>query len=291
MKQALRTALAALGRDITPAMIDGTRKVYANRVRRPSDALCSVLRDCAYGPHERHRLDLFIPVAPAARPRPVLVFVHGGGFVAGDKGGPDDAFFNNIGSWAADQGFVAVTLTYRLAPAAPWPAGIEDLERAMAWLQAQLPAHGGDPAHIVLMGQSAGAVHVAGYIASRGSRRPSQIAAAVMVSGLYDLTTLAHSPREHAYFGTDASRFVEQSPLPGLLRSELPCLYVVAELDPPSFQAQAAQLVRDHLAARGQWPRMQYLSGHNHLSTVMQIGSPDDDFGPELRSFVKAPHA
>ena len=96
---------------------------------------------------------------------PVLVFVHGGGFVMGDKGAPDAPFYNNVGLWAARSGCIGVTMTYRLAPAAPWPAGSEDVGAAVQFLHEAVERWGGDPKSIFLMGQSAGAVHVAGYVA------------------------------------------------------------------------------------------------------------------------------
>lgn len=283
--------LHALGHEITPAMLAGTRALYANAIEPPSSAECVVHRDITYGSHERHRLDLFVPNDVNAHGLPVLLFVHGGGFIAGDKGGANEPYYSNVGVWAAKQGFVGATVNYRLAPAATWPSGIEDIERAMRWLHENVDQHGGDPSHIVLFGQSAGATHVGGYVASRSDSRPCQAAAAVMFSGLYDLLSLEHSPREHAYFGTDASRFAEQSPLPGLLTSSLSCLYAVSELDPSSFRSQALRLVTAHLETRGLCPRMHHLRGHNHLSPVLSLGAEEGEVSRLLRDFVCDPGA
>ncbi|MFX9688552.1 alpha/beta hydrolase, partial [Acinetobacter baumannii] len=81
-----------------------------------------VERDVKYGPAERHLLDVFVPEKnPGARP--VLIYVHGGGFVAGNKRPPNSPFYDNILLWAVNNGCVGVNTTYRLAPASPWPAG------------------------------------------------------------------------------------------------------------------------------------------------------------------------
>ena len=100
--------LEKLGREITPAMVQGTIALYAGGALRPTPELCTVERNLAYGPDERQRLDVFLPSSGNSnRPaRAVLMFVHGGGFVAGDKGAPEAPFYNNIGAWAALHGLI-----------------------------------------------------------------------------------------------------------------------------------------------------------------------------------------
>lgn len=286
MDRDLHTFLAQLGRTLTPDLFQKTAARFAAEALRPTPDICSVIRDVAYGPHDRHRLDLFVPAAQG-RDRAVLVFVHGGGFVRGDKGGPDDPYYNNIGAWAARQGYVAATITYRLAPSAVWPAGPEDIAAALGWIAKNVAGHGGSANKIVLMGQSAGAVHVSGYLAGHhGRKKTTPLAGAVMLSGIYDLTTLVHSDYERAYFGADVVRFGEQSALQDLLKADVPAFYSVGEFDPDTFQWQAAQLVAEYLEAHDRWPRMHFLSGQNHVSALYQLGLPSDPLGPELADFI-----
>lgn len=240
----------------------------------------TVDRDVKYGPDPRHRLDIFVPTGGAAR-APVIVFVHGGGFVGGDKGAPDAPFYNNVGLWAARSGCIGVTMTYRLAPGAPWPAGSQDVGAAVRFLHANVENLGGNPNGIFLMGQSAGAVHVAGYVAENG-----RVAGAIMISGIYDIARADRNPFQAAYYGEDAARWPEQSTLAKLAATSLPCFYTVSEFDPPDFQRQAAWLVEAHTSRQGRWPRLMQLIGHNHLSSVLQIGSPVDTLGPELLRFI-----
>jgi acetyl esterase/lipase len=280
-------AIEPLGRAITPEMVQGTVGIYADLVEPPAPELFSITRDQVYGPDPRHRLDIFAPAEAGGDPRPVVMFVHGGGFVRGDKGGPEDPFYNNVGTWAVKRGLLGVTMTYRLAPGAPWPAGAADVALAVEWLRQHVASFAGDPAHIVLMGQSAGAVHVATYLAGHHGAVPAAaVAGAILISGSYDLSTLEHSLYERAYFGTDATRFGAQSSLSGLLKTPVPCLFSVSELDPPMFQQQAAQLVQVHLKEKGIWPRMLYLAGHNHISSVLQLDTPVDMLGRELSNFI-----
>ena len=80
-----------------------------------------IVRDLRYGDHPRHRLDIHVASThaggePAAGLAPVIVFVHGGGFVAGDKHTPGTPRYDLVGAWAARHGWVGVTMTHRLAP-------------------------------------------------------------------------------------------------------------------------------------------------------------------------------
>ncbi len=278
--------LGSLGYDLTLAQIEATRALLAPLAPRAGPDV-EVQRDVAYGPDPRHRLDVFVPASGVAR-APVILFVHGGGFVAGDKGAPDAPFYNNVGFWAARSGCIGATMTYRLAPVAPWPAGSEDVAAAVRFLRSGVERWGGDPNGIFLIGQSAGAVHVAGYVAMpRLHAAPNGgIAGAILVSGLYDVTRADRNPFQSAYFGENASRWPEQSTLNRLAETSIPCFYTVSEFDPPDFQRQAAWLVEAHTARHGRWPRLAQLAGHNHLSSVLQIGSSLDTLGPELLRFI-----
>ncbi len=277
--------LGSLGSDFTPAQIQSTTALMAPLAPRPGPDV-EVHRDVVYGPDPRHRLDIFVPSASVRR-APVLVFVHGGGFVMGDKGAPDAPFYNNVGLWAARSGCIGVTITYRLAPAAPWPAGSEDAGAAVRFLHAACERWGGDPNGVFLLGQSAGAVHVAGYAAEpRLHLASGGIAGAIMISGLYDVARADRNSFNAAYYGEDATRWPEQSTLKKLAETSVPCLYTVSQFDPPEFQRQAAWLVEAHTTRNGRWPRLIQLTGHNHLSTVLQIGSVMDTLGPELLRFI-----
>lgn len=99
-------------------------------------------------------LDLYLPTATAAAPRPAIVVVHGGGWRGGDK---------QRGQWAripaqyASDGYVAISVNYRLTGEAPWPAQIEDVKAAVRWLRAHAEKHAVDVDRIGAYGNSAGA--------------------------------------------------------------------------------------------------------------------------------------
>jgi acetyl esterase/lipase len=278
--------LAELGSVINPPE---TAKLYAPLQPKEPYQGVKVTRDIKYGPHERHLLDVFVPEGPAASPRGVLIFVHGGAFTRGDRRSPPGGpFYDNIMLLTASNGLVGVNVTYRLAPQHQWPAAAEDLGAAIRWVGEHIAAHGGDPARVFLMGHSAGAVHVASYVAHRpfhGSKGIG-LAGAILVSGLYDLTGTPPGPSEKAYFGENASKYAERSSLAGLVATAIPLLVAHAELDPPPFLQQAKQL-NDALCQAGRCPRLLALAKHSHMSEVYAINTADTALSGPVLAFVK----
>jgi len=276
----IRRQLQALGPDLSMEMMRGTQAIFAAIAAPMSDDV-TVSRDLKYGPDERHRLDIFRRDETAKAP--VLVFVHGGGFVMGDKSAAGLPFYENIGNWAATNDFVGVTLTYRLAPANPWPSGADDMAAAIDWLRENVDQFGGDPQRIFLMGQSAGAVHVASYVAHRTPR----IAGALLISCIYDVAAAHANPFHKAYYGEDPAAYPAASTQAGLIASSVPLLCAVSEFDVADFQKQATVFVGAYGQAHGSYPRMLRLGGHNHLSPVLGIGSSADTLGPQILSFIQ----
>ncbi|MEU8710159.1 carboxylesterase family protein [Streptomyces sp. NPDC048565] len=109
---------------------------------------------------------------PRHSPAPVMVFVHGGGFVAGSS----HCELYDGRAFARD-GVVLITVNYRLGipgflhlDDAPDNRGMLDVLAALRWIQDNVAAFGGDPANITLFGQSAGAILVTGILADPAAR-------------------------------------------------------------------------------------------------------------------------
>lgn len=194
--------LRRIGREFTPETIETVRRLLAPLHEADGYRAPRIERNLSYGPDSRHRLDVH---TAAGRPadRPVLLYVHGGGFVGGDKSDPELPYYDHLGGWAVRNGMVAVTTTYRLAPQHRWPAAAQDIAAAVGWTRKHVTDLGGDPDNIVLAGQSAGAAHVASFVAGHGGTGAESLAGAVMLSGIYDPATAEQNPLLHAYYGDD----------------------------------------------------------------------------------------
>lgn len=112
----------------------------------------------SYGVHgEWNLLDVYRPEG-AAQPLPVIVSVHGGGWVYGDK----DVYQHYCMS-LAQHGFVVVNFSYRLSPEVIYPEHLQDVNAVMHWVKAHLPEYGGDLSRLCMIGDSAGAQMAAMY--------------------------------------------------------------------------------------------------------------------------------
>jgi acetyl esterase/lipase len=110
------------------------------------------------------RVDLALPDARWLGPRPAIVFIHGGGWRAGDKRA--GYFLQGALDYAA-KGYVGLSINYRLVDDAPFPAAVEDVRCAVRWLRANAGEYNVDPNRIGGYGNSAGA-HLVAHLALAG---------------------------------------------------------------------------------------------------------------------------
>jgi acetyl esterase len=126
-----------------------------------------------------------VAVPKAAGPHPVMVYMHGGGWVAGSP-----RSHRKLAMQFAEHGFLTITVDYRLAPEHPFPAGLEDCVFAIEWAAANAQRWDGDGTRIAVGGDSAGANLAAAALISLSSRvgAPTTVVprAAVLIYGLYD---------------------------------------------------------------------------------------------------------
>ena len=285
MPEDLAWKLLELGRVIDPPK---TAALYAPLQPKEPYPGIKTEREVKYGTADRHLLDVFTPEASSSA-RPVLIFIHGGAFTAGNKRAPGSPFYDNIMLWAVKNGFVGVNATYRLAPQSLWPAAAEDLAAVVAWVSGKIGERGGDPKRIYLMGHSAGAVHVANYVSHPEFHkvRDGGLAGAVMVSGIYDLTASPLGDPEIAYFGSDPSRYTERSSLQGLVATRTPLMIAAAELDPPRFVEQFELMKQASCKRPNGCARAMMVPQHSHMSEVYAVNTADGRLTDEILAFVK----
>lgn len=110
------------------------------------------LRDIEYAttPEKKLLLDIYRPKADRDRPRPLLVWVHGGGWRGGSRNNPRRAIR------LVQRGYVVASISCRLSGEAIFPAQIRDVKAALRWLRAHAEEYGIDPKRVAAWGSSAG---------------------------------------------------------------------------------------------------------------------------------------
>jgi len=260
--------------DATPPTADATPPPAPDQPK-PCERV-SFSRSLRYGESDLNVLDVATVDSKGASRRPVLLFVAGESF-AGESAAPDSAasLQDEAMCFAARNGMVGVKIAYRLAPANPWPAGTQDVAAAASWVRQNIDLFGGNPEEIVVIGYSAGAFHVASFLAHpEFQTRDSNVAGAVLVSGLYRLSADA-SAAEKSYFGADASKYEHRSVFPGILTIDTPLLLAWSLLDPPQLVAQAEKLKELLCNSTAHCP---------HTTVLKERASLASAFGPDASS-------
>lgn len=164
------------------------------RMRRPG---VRVHRNIAYGEHgHRNRLDVYEPEQPREGGFPILVQVHGGGWMVGEKQQQALPLMYHL----ASRGWLCVACNYRLSPKAAFPDHIVDVKRSLAWVREHAAEYGGNPAFVAITGGSAG-----GHLTSLAALTPdlkawqpgfeeadTAVQAAVPFYGVYDFLDRDH---------------------------------------------------------------------------------------------------
>ncbi|BDB44442.1 MULTISPECIES: alpha/beta hydrolase [Mycobacterium] len=150
--------------------------------------------DISYGEFgSRNHLDIWRrPDLDRDGRAPVLLQVHGGAWMVGNKRGQAHPLMSHL----AELGWICVSVNYRLSPRSTWPDQIVDVKRAIAWTKENIASYGGDPEWIAITGGSAG-----GHLSSLAALTPNdplfqtgfedadtRVQAAVPFYGFYDFT-------------------------------------------------------------------------------------------------------
>jgi len=277
---------------------DVLRRTYALYVplqqRAPREGVIAH-RDLAYGPDSRHFLDVFTCASGATALAPVVLFLHGGGYVGGERSPVSGLIYDNVPTFFARHGMVGVNATYRLAPEHKWPSGGEDVGRIVGWLQENVHRFGGDPARIFLVGHSAGATHAATWTfmqSVHGTNGP-RVAGTILISGVYAALHAQYSqeqPRSNqfAYYGDDTSSWAGMAPFAHITPGHPPVYIVVSEHEPYYFVWPSVALLDALVRCDHRMPGFRVLRNHNHVSSALQINSEIDDLGADLLSFISS---
>ncbi len=188
-----------------------------------------VVRNIAYGDAPAQRLDVYQP--PSGHDAPIIVMVHGGAWIFGDKS--SRGVVEPKASHWKQAGYVFVSVDYRMVPQADPVQQAEDVATALAYVQQHAREWGGDPSRVVLMGHSAGA-HLVALLSAEPSMAKAHgaqrwLGTVSLDSGAIDVPGLMALPHPRFYdkvFGSDPAFWRKASPMDQLGRDAPPMLLV-----------------------------------------------------------------
>ncbi len=206
-------------------------------LKRPSDVEWE--NDISYGAHGTWNLtDIYYPKGTRGT-LPVIVSVHGGGWVYGTK-----EVYQFYGCSLAQRGFAVVNFNYRLAPEHPFPAALEDINALFGWLKEHGAEHHADVNNLFAVGDSAGAQLLSQYMAMLtnesfgkmytdlyGFRFPGvRVRAVALNCGRYEMTAPEDERMDslfRAYFNGEPSEFTELTETKKYLTPQYPPAFVM----------------------------------------------------------------
>jgi acetyl esterase/lipase len=250
--------------------------------------------------HKRHVLDVYTPENVAGKSLPVMLWIHGGGWQAGDKS--DVALKPKA---LTERGFVFVSTNYRLLPDVQMDELIRDVARSAGWVYRNIARYGGDPTRIFVGGHSSGAQLAAliciddRYLKKEGISF-EVLKGCVPVDGdTYDIPKiiLTAEQRQALYggkmftfghrqkFGNDPEKHVDLSAVTHVRKGNgIPPFLILYFSGNPDTRAQA-QLLESVLKA-ADIPAKSYGKGDsNHSRLNDDLGKPDDPATQELYKF------
>jgi len=260
-------------------------------------------RDIPYVPqsHARHVLDIYSP--PNAKAAPVVFWIHGGGWQAGDK---SDVQLKP--QWFNELGFVFVSTNYRLLPEVEMKTIFEDIARSIHWVHDHIGDYGGDPNRLLVMGHSAGAQLAAlisiddRYLRAEGVS-PEIIKGCVPVDGdTFDVPAIIETAetrkRVHGLpqakvghrekFGHTPEKHRDYSAVTHITKGKhIPPFFVLHVAEHPDTTAQAQRL-GNVLQEAGFAVTLFGGRDTTHSRINQDLGKPDNPATDALRKFVEA---
>ncbi len=231
--------------------------------------------DVSYGDDPKQKLDLYLPHSESASP--VYIFIHGGGFVEGDR-----SHYGYVATPLAAQGIVTVVMSYRLSPS-HYPEQAQDVQAVLGWVYRNIENYGGDASRIFIGGHSAGAILSAYVSVNKTWLAPASlpedlIKGYVPISGPYDLRKPGGFVDNYL---PDDSKRVEASPVLNIQNLPPKAVVVTGALEKPYLES--SRLFVEALRAEGGDAKLLVLEGMAHDATALSAG---DEEGRLVRALI-----
>ena len=253
--------------------------------------------DIAYSESQKNSLDLYIP---QQQKFPVILFIHGGSFVAGDR---KDFPYAQIGETFQKSGIGCAVMSYRLLQDSVWPAQPRDAAKAIRWLKDHIADYGGDPDKIYIVGHSAGGQLAAlictdsTYIEEVGltlSDIQGCVSIGAMMSDAGSLKLLTAAEEERLFqndwffkiFGSKQN-FVNSLPIHHVNASmpKMLLLLADAELYNPPKEQTIIEFMDEAKKLRAS-VEYEILQNRTHMGTVEQMVDSSDPAVQKILSFI-----
>lgn len=239
------------------------------------------IADIAYGSEARQRIDVYLPPRPVKAP--VIVMVHGGAWMLGNKAMPK-VVDNKVAYWVRQRGWILVSAGYRLSPQADPLGQAQDVASALATAQSMAESWGGDPAKFFLMGHSAGAHLVALLSASPALAQAAgaqawlgTVALDTAALDLERIMTARHPRFFDRVFGADPAYWRSVSPVSVLERHAVPLLLVCSTQRPDAPCAQAQDFAASAAAKGVRAGVLPQELSHEQINTTLGLPGPYTD--------------
>ena len=234
---------------------------------------------------DRARLDLYLPRGQARFP--VIVSIHGGGLVEGDKS--HEEF---VGRRFARSGIGTAVINYRLSPEVSHPVHVQDVAAAFAWVKRYIGEFAGRADDMFVIGHSAGAYLAAllatdGRYLGRHGLTCKAIRGVVAVSGFFWVERVAPD-RPESVWGGDKRAWVDASPAHHLAPTLPPTLLLFADGDQPARRRQSLEMAQAARSLGNPNVELLELAGRDHLSLWTGLAAPGDEVAERIIAFVRA---
>ena len=232
------------------------------------DADVKKLADIPYADGKRMKLDVYQP-AELSGPAPVVMFIYGGAWRAGDK-----FEYEFAGRAFAAAGYVTVIADYRLYPEVKYPGFLEDNARAIKWIEDNIAEFGGDTSRFFLAGHSAGAYNAMMLALDRSFVREFDVTMPVLaiagISGPYNFYPFEYGEVRET-FG-EAPNPEGTQPI-NLVTADTPPILLLSGTSDPIVRVQNSTALAEKLRAQGIWVTEKYYEGFGHLEPVIALGA------------------
>jgi acetyl esterase/lipase len=224
----------------------------------------------AYGPDARQKLDIYGP-HNAIGPLPILLFVHGGSWKDGNRGG-----YEFVGRTFAARGYLTLVMDYRLMPENRFPAFVHDVARALAWAEKEGSRFGGDPKRIFAVGHSAGAYNLSmailnpQYFDAAGAEQ-LPIRAVATLAGPFDFLPLDTKTTIET-FGNEPDLATTQ-PIT-YARTNVPPFLLMTGADDTTVLPKNSRALDRALKEKGATSELREYAGVGHVGILMAIAKP-----------------